>query len=38
MDQLLLSIVLYIYPAATPDELCEFIVGNKGEMCASILC
>ena len=31
IDQLLLSIVLYIYPNASADELCAFVVVNGGK-------
>jgi len=32
MDQLLLAIALYIYPTATSDEICAFIVANGGSV------
>jgi len=31
-DQLLLSIALYIYPNASADELCVFVVVNGGQV------
>ena len=31
-DQLFLSICLYIYPSASSDELCIFIIVNGGEV------